>query len=36
MSSHQICKKCIYDINVSGINFDKEGVCNYCGQIEAC
>jgi N-acetyl sugar amidotransferase len=34
MSSHQICTRCIYDTNVSGIQFDNEGVCNYCRQIE--
>ena len=29
-----VCKKCIYDSNVSGISFDVEGICNYCRQIE--
>ena len=29
-----ICTRCIYDENVSGINFDIEGVCNYCHQVD--
>lgn len=29
-----ICKRCIYDNKVYGISFDKDGVCNYCRQIE--
>jgi N-acetyl sugar amidotransferase len=31
----QICKRCIYDERVGGINFDEDGVCNYCKQIDA-
>ncbi|MFC2138728.1 N-acetyl sugar amidotransferase [Bacteroidota bacterium] len=34
MSSYQICTRCIYDSKVSGINFNDEGICNYCTQIE--
>jgi len=34
MNSYQICKKCIYDSNVSGIFFDTEGICNYCKQVD--
>ena len=30
----QICSRCIYDERVSSINFDEEGVCNYCRQVE--
>ena len=30
----QICTRCIYDSTISGITFDKEGVCNYCKQID--
>ncbi len=29
-----ICSRCIYDEKTPGINFDNEGVCNYCRQIE--
>ena len=28
-----ICKTCIYDANVPAINFNNEGVCNYCEMI---
>ena len=31
----KICTKCIYDEKIVGINFDKNGVCNYCLQIES-
>jgi N-acetyl sugar amidotransferase len=30
-----ICSRCIYDSNVPNIIFDKEGVCNYCHQVES-
>ena len=30
----RICSRCIYDSNVPGISFDKEGVCNYCRMID--
>jgi len=30
----KVCTKCIYDERVSSINFDGDGVCNYCHQIE--
>ncbi len=33
-SSKKICQRCIYDSQVSGISFDKNGICNYCRQIE--
>jgi N-acetyl sugar amidotransferase len=29
-----ICSRCIYDERVSGISFDKDGVCNYCHQVD--
>ena len=29
-----ICSQCIYDERVSAINFDHQGVCNYCRQVE--
>jgi N-acetyl sugar amidotransferase len=28
----RICTRCIYDERVPGINFDEQGVCNYCHQ----
>jgi N-acetyl sugar amidotransferase len=31
----RICSRCIYDERVSGIEFDAEGVCNYCRQVDA-
>ena len=31
----QICTRCIYDERVSAIEFDQDGVCNYCKQIES-
>jgi len=31
----KICTKCIYDQKILGINFDKNGICNYCLQIES-
>lgn len=30
-----ICSRCIYDSNVPNISFDKEGVCNYCHQVDS-
>ncbi|MGJ0361826.1 N-acetyl sugar amidotransferase [Aliarcobacter cryaerophilus] len=30
----QVCTKCIYDERVPSINFDNNGVCNYCHQLE--
>jgi len=30
----QVCSRCIYDERVSAISFDKEGVCNYCHQLD--
>ncbi|MCG3690382.1 N-acetyl sugar amidotransferase [Aliarcobacter butzleri] len=30
----KICTRCIYDERVSYISFDKNGVCNYCHQLE--
>ena len=31
----QICSRCIYDERVSAIEFDSDGVCNYCKQIDS-
>jgi len=33
-SDLQICSRCIYDDRVSSIEFDQNGVCNYCHQID--
>lgn len=30
----QICSRCIYDARVASIQFDEEGVCNYCRQVD--
>jgi len=30
----RICSRCIYDERVPSINFDDEGVCNYCKQVD--
>ena len=30
----RICTRCIYDDRVPAIQFDEEGVCNYCRQVE--
>ena len=32
--TNKVCTKCIYDEKILGINFDKNGICNYCLQIE--
>ena len=29
-----VCSRCIYDERVDGINFDSEGICNYCHQTD--
>ena len=31
----QICSRCIFDSTLHGINFDNDGVCNYCRMIES-
>jgi len=33
-SQYKICSRCIYDERVASINFDKDGVCNYCHQVD--
>ncbi|QTN40002.1 N-acetyl sugar amidotransferase [Cryomorphaceae bacterium] len=33
-SNLQICSRCIYDERVNGIEFDEDGVCNYCKQVD--
>jgi N-acetyl sugar amidotransferase len=30
----RICSRCIYDERVAAIEFDEQGVCNYCRQID--
>mgnify|MGYP000424564041 FL=1 len=30
----QICSRCIYDERVPGIEFNSEGICNYCQQVD--
>jgi N-acetyl sugar amidotransferase len=30
----RICSRCIYDERVAGIEFDAQGMCNYCRQID--
>ncbi len=30
----KVCSRCIYDERVNAITFDKNGVCNYCHQID--
>ncbi len=30
----RICSKCIYDSTISGISFNKDGICNFCEQID--
>jgi N-acetyl sugar amidotransferase len=30
----KICSRCIYDETIPAINFDSEGVCNYCKMID--
>lgn len=34
MNNLRVCSKCIYDEKVVSIEFDENGVCNYCHQIE--
>ena len=34
MNSLKVCTRCIYDERVASINFDENGVCNYCHQLE--
>ena len=29
-----ICSRCIYDERVASIQFDSNGICNYCHQLE--
>jgi N-acetyl sugar amidotransferase len=31
----KVCSRCIYDERVPSIQFDTEGVCNYCHQVES-
>lgn len=29
-----MCNRCIYDTKITGISFNKDGICNYCEQVE--
>ncbi len=29
-----VCRRCIYDANVPGIDFDSNGICNYCRMVD--
>ena len=29
-----MCSRCIYDEQVPSIDFDENGICNYCHQVE--
>jgi hypothetical protein len=31
---YTICTRCIYDVNVPNMEFDEDGVCNYCRQVD--
>ena len=33
-SSIQVCHRCIYDKRVPQIQFDEQGICNYCHQVD--
>lgn len=32
--SEQICKRCVMDTSIQSINFDNDGICNYCKDYE--
>lgn len=32
--SLRVCSRCIYDERVSAIQFDRNGICNYCHQVD--
>ena len=34
MNDLKICSRCIYDESVPAIEFDEEGVCNYCHMVD--
>ena len=31
----RICSRCIYDERVASIEFDEQGICNYCHQLDS-
>ena len=31
----KICSRCIYDERVASIEFDDQGICNYCHQLDS-
>ena len=32
---NQICSRCIFDDSLSGISFNKKGICNYCEMVDS-
>lgn len=34
-SDTRVCSRCIFDSSLCGIDFDDEGVCNYCRMVES-
>jgi N-acetyl sugar amidotransferase len=34
MTDKKICSRCIYDESIPSINFDEQGVCNYCHMVD--
>lgn len=35
MNELKICSRCIYDESIPAIEFDEEGVCNYCHMVDS-
>lgn len=35
VNGKQICNRCIYDESIPSINFDENGVCNYCHMVDS-
>lgn len=35
MNEPIVCSRCIHDSTIAGIEFDHEGVCSHCRQIDA-
>jgi len=31
---YRVCSRCIYDERIAGIQFDDDGVCNYCRMVD--
>ena len=34
MENHKTCSRCIYDEFTPSIDFDEDGICNYCHMID--